>query len=448
MLRSHRQLIAAIAMMGLVAALGYTVEQSEFGQIVLYYFPLFGLYLWFCKEAAGERISWSRLMWLAVMLRGVLLFGEPNLSNDYYRFIWDGRLLLAGISPYAWLPSEILSLRSLPPGIDMALFEAFGAKDTYSSYPPLAQVQFYTAVWAFPDSIYGAAIVLKLWQFLFEVGTLRLLPKVLHALALPRHWAVWYALNPLIIVELTGNAHSEAGMLFLFLLAIWLLMANKFIASSASLAASIGVKLLPAMFLPLLLRRLGWKAGTVYAALVGGITVAMFVPLLDVHMLGNFTSSLRLYFERLEFNGSIYYLLRWVGWMVKGYNVIGFLGPALGVVAALGILWLAWRWLPPSPWVVDLKLMEGFFWAICIYLFLTTTLHPWYLSLPLMLSVFTHWRFPVIWSLLIFLTYINYSRFPWQESTVVLFLEYGGVGAFLLLEYLHLRKFRRTHPAQ
>lgn len=441
---NSKHIMAAGAMLGLIWALGYTVEQSEFFELMSYYVPLFGLYLWFYREAKEERIDMVWVLRLALLLRVVLLFEVPLLSNDFYRFIWDGRLLLAGYSPFSHLPSEILSMQPVPAGIDRALFEAFGAKDTYSTYPPVLQLQFLSAVWAFPDSVKGAAFVLKLWQVGFEAGTLWLLPRMLRGLGLPPFWAVWYALNPLVIVEISGNAHSEGAMVFFLLFSLWLLMNEKWLASSMALALSICSKLLPAMFLPFIFKRLGWRRGVRYIGMVGLFTVLFFLLFIDLDAIGNFGGSLGLYFQKLEFNGSIYYLLRWIGWQVKGYNMISVLGPALGAVAGVVILWLAWRWLPASPLIVDLKLLEAFFWAICIYLFLTTTLHPWYLTLPIVLCVFTLWRFPILWSLLIFMTYYNYSHTPWHESTLVLWIEYGGVGAFILLECLFLQRFLRS----
>ena len=76
--------------------------------------------------------------------------------------------------------------------------------------------------------------------------------------------------------------------------------------------------------------------------------------------------------------------------------------------------------------------MERSLWAICIYLFLATTIHPWYAILPLALSVFTKYRFTIVWTGLIWLTYINYNYAEYHENLWIVALEYLGVLVWLV----------------
>ena len=41
---------------------------------------------------------------------GKLMLNTPPLKNDYYlyRFIWDGRLLITGVSPYIFTPENLI----------------------------------------------------------------------------------------------------------------------------------------------------------------------------------------------------------------------------------------------------------------------------------------------------------------------------------------------------
>jgi hypothetical protein len=81
--------------------------------------------------------------------------------------------------------------------------------------------------------------------------------------------------------------------------------------------------------------------------------------------------------------------------------------------------------------------------AITWYLFFTTTVHPWYLTLPLVLCVFGRFRYPVLWSGLVMLTYVNYGFGAYREVLWVVGLEYALVFAFFLWEGFSWRGFSR-----
>ena len=93
---------------------------------------LFGLYslLFICYYLVLKqpKISEQHLTYLAVGLRMVFLAALPNLSQDFYRFIWDGRLILAGLNPYLTNPDTLLISQSdLFPQMK-ALFDGMAAK--------------------------------------------------------------------------------------------------------------------------------------------------------------------------------------------------------------------------------------------------------------------------------------------------------------------------------
>ena len=429
------QWLMAALLIALTIGLGYFTRQHEFTKITGFYTPLFLLYLLAIHPSPLiPHPSLKFYLSLAILLRLILLFSMPNLSNDVYRFIWDGRLLVQGYNPFDHLPLFYLENAVKVEGIDQALFEAFGAKNTYTSYPPVAQVQFASACWLFPENIYGCVVVMKLWLFVFEAGSIFLIIKLLRRFNLPERNVLLYALNPLIILEIMGNLHFEGAMIFFLLLALWLLTARCWSLSAIAFALSICSKLLTLMFLPFFVKKMGWGRSLRYFFITGAVTVLLFLPVVNPSFFGNFSESLGLYFQKLEYNASLYYLLRWVGWQIAGYNMIARFGPALGLLAMTGIFWLAFKGSSRSnPNLKDLP--EAWLFAICIYLACTTTVHPWYLALPVVLCVFTKWRFPVVWSGLIFLTYINYSYEPFWENLWVVALEYAFTAAWAIWEW-------------
>jgi hypothetical protein len=124
--------------------------------------------------------------------------------------------------------------------------------------------------------------------------------------------------------------------------------------------------------------------------------------------------------------------MRYLGQLWVGYNLIHFIGPLLGLIAVLLILGKAYFSLVNSLQ----QFLNYAFFSFCTYLLLATTVHPWYLVIPIMLSVFVRLRFVIIWSFLIMLSYINYSYDPYFENLWIVGIEYGIVFGMLGYEII------------
>lgn len=437
----YRDWIFGIILITLTYLLGFTIEQGDFREIIIYYSLFFLFYLLVLKNSFSEKDTAPIYFYigLALTLRLLLVFALPNLSNDVYRFIWDGRLLVQGFNPFDHLPQYYLENDTGVQGISKELFEAYGSKNFFTVYPPIAQAQFASGCWLFPTSVYWSTVIMKSWLFLFELGSIILIIKILSRLKLPLSNVLLYALNPLIIFEITGNLHFEGAMIFFLLLAIWLLVKEKWDWSAIAFAFSICSKLLTLMFLPFLIKKMGWKKSVRYFLIVGITCLILFLPIINAHFIANFADSLALYFHKLEFNASLYYLLRWIGFQLTGYNQIAIIGPTLGIGALGGILYLAFvkqkYFNGDDPTINWGKLIEYWLVAICLYLFCTTTMHPWYVALPVCLCVFTKIRFPIVWSYFIFWTYINYSYPIYEENLWVVGIEYAAVFCWIIWEH-------------
>ncbi len=430
--QTPRWLILPIALIMAFCAwlLGYRTGQSDFGLIALGYVPFFMTYFWVARAwgEAGEGLR----VWIALglVLRLLLLFSFPALSDDVYRFVWDGRLLIQGYSPYARLPEWYLQAGHEVAGLEPSLFARLNSPRYFTVYPPLAQATFALAVWISPHSLVGSALVMKMILLLGELGSLALLGKLLRKWGLPAGRVLWYWLNPLIVIEVMGNLHYEGLMIFFVLLSLWLLCTGRRFLAGGALALGIATKLVPLLFLPLLLRRLerrGWLQFYGSAVLFSAL---FFLPLAGGLWLNNFGESLDLYFRKFEFNASLYYLTRWVGYQRVGYNMIARVGPVLAATTALIIF--SWAWYERRPaWR---NLPRSMLLAVVVYLILATTVHPWYISTAVVLCIFTPFRFPVLWSGLAVLTYVNYSYEPYWENLWVVALEYGLVFVYALWE--------------
>jgi len=417
-----------------VIGLGFFTEQNEFYKILGFYTPMFFAYGWlvFYRKKAIEKPEIIGLLSLAVFVRFLLLFAFPFLSDDVFRFIWDGRLWHHGINPFNHLPTHFLEVGNQVEGLDNSLFQQLNSPEYFTIYPPVNQLVFYVSTLLFPTSIWWSSFMMKVFLFASEVGTIFLLPKVLEKYKIPIKNALIYVLNPLIIIEVCGNLHFEGMMVFFLLLAIYLMQKQQFNLSAIAFALSIASKLLPLIFLPFFIKKIGFKRAFQYGVIVAISLVLFYIPILNETFINNFSNSLNLYFQKFEFNASVYYFARWIGYQKVGWNLIAEIGPGLAIASFSTILFISFfktkkSDILPAKWL----------WAIMIYLMFTTTIHPWYVSLPLFLCCFSNFRFPVIWSALICLTYINYSYGDYFENLWVVGIEYLLVFGMMIWELFY-----------
>lgn len=402
--------------------LAYFLERHQSGYLITGYAVLFLAYLGVSFYSSHFRIK--DLVMVSVLFRGLLFFSFPNLSDDIYRFVWDGRLIQAGIHPFAHLPSYFVETGPLPGTVNMELYQKLNSPDYYTIYPPIAQLIFWLSTLV-SNSVYGSVIFIRSCILMAELGTIWILLKLTKTYTLPSTGVFFYALNPLVILELTGNLHFEAFMIFFVLLAIYYYEKRKLHLSAMGFGFGIAVKLLPLMFMPVLIRRIPFKKLAVFFAIVGGVILVLFFPLVDLSLWRGMGSSISLYFQKFEFNASIYYIVREVGYWVKGYNIIGSAGRWLSVITFLGIMALS---LVSKPRV---HLPKVLLWVLSLYLFMATTVHPWYITTLVAFSALGGAKFPIVWSGLIFLTYVGYTQTSYQESMLLVILEYTTVFAFV-----------------
>ena len=431
---NRRAVVGGVLLTGGVVYLGFLVERTASVAVIGGYSVAF----------LGYGLVWGsgglrRLLVLGVLLRVVLVFGFPRLSDDVYRFIWDGTLLNEGHNPFRELPAHYLEEDNAVPGLTPELYGNLNSPEYYTIYPPVAQAVFTAATWLSPTDWYWSSVWMKLFLLGCELGTLWLLLRLLPRLGDRGEGPVLlYWLNPLIIVEITGNLHFEGAMVCFLLLALYWLTDHRWARAGAAMGLSVASKLLPLLLLPYLLRRFfhrGVRPFWIFSGLLGGVLLLSFLPLVASGFLEGFGSSLDLYFRKFEFNASLYYLARAYGYYEVGWNQIARFGPLLAAAAATGILLLAgidrrtdWPSLP-----------EGWLFAFLLYLLCATTVHPWYLAVPLVLSCFTRWRFVVVWSWLICFTYVSYATDPYREHLWIVAAEYLTVAGVAVWEWRRAR---------
>ncbi|ALW86025.1 hypothetical protein AUC43_13560 [Hymenobacter sedentarius] len=430
--------VAALLLSGAAyGGLAYATPRAHFGQLVGLFAVALLAYVWLLRSKIPLRWGLAG----ALLFRLLWLPATPALSDDVHRFRWDGLLVANGANPFQFRPDEIIAegARTAIPNKQrrdealpqlQQLYRQINSPHYYSVYPPVCQLVFGAAARLFPVSEAGFAACLRAVVQAAEVGTAWLLLALLPALGMRPDRALRYLLHPLVIVEITGNLHFEGLVFFFLLLALWLLSRNRWAVSAVALGLGIATKLLPLLALPLLVRRLGWRRFLAYSAAVAGTLLLLFSPFISVELFVNISRSLNLYFRSFEFNASIYYLLRALGFWLTTYNEIAIIGPLLALTSGGVGLVLAWRERHLSLAALPQTLLL----MLTAYYALATTVHPWYLTLPIGLAALSPFRFPLVWGGMAVLSYAAYRSSAYAENLWLVGLEYAVTYAVLAWE--------------
>ena len=431
-LKLHRvSLILAVLSFVFYYTFAYHLQRTDFVKLLTLFVALF----FFCfKLIQFEKLNFRFLLGLGIIFRLVFLFTEPNLSQDFYRFIWDGHLVANGDNPYLHTPDDLIkNMVSIIPNADV-LYEGMGSLSArhYSNYPPLNQLLFALASFIGGKSIFGSLLVLRITIILADIGVFYFGRRLLKNLNKSPHLIFWYFINPLVIVELTGNLHFEGVMLFFFILSMFLLSINKWKIAGIVMACSISVKLVPLLFLPLFFKYLGWKKSIIFYSIIGITSIVLFLPFNTPEFIDNYTKTISLWFSNFEFNSSIYNIAKKIAihFDAKPWEFIKEYGK---VTPVLIIVTVALFTLLPKKYDLN-RVLWSMMWLMTIYYFISTTVHPWYLIFLVLLSIFTTYRYAIIWSAAIVLSYFAYSQADFNENLWLLGIEYTSVFGFIVYE--------------
>ena len=446
-LKSNKTTLLLVLVIGLFYWIfAFDLIRSDFIKLISLFGGLFFLTYKIIQLNKGR--FWL-LAGLGILFRLIFISVLPNLSQDFYRFIWDGRLVIQGINPYLFTPESLINNLStaleVTKGVTVnqaqELYTGMGILNGshFSNYPPINQLCFAIAALFAGKSILGSAIILRILIILADIGILYFGRKLLISLGKNPHQIFWYFLNPFIIIELTGNLHFESVMLFFLVWGLYLLQKQKWIWAAVLLGISVSVKLIPLLFLPLFYQgfinkenvKKGFLKLITFYLLILGTVIITFLPFYSIQFISNFADTIGLWFQNFEFNASIYYIIRWVGFKVVGWNIIATVGKILPLVVITLILLITFLRNNKS----TQQLITAMLFGISIYFLLSTTVHPWYIATPLLLSIFTKYRFPIIWSLVVMLSYSAYGDDGFSENLGWVALEYSIVIAYFIWEF-------------
>lgn len=429
-----------VYILGLVY-LNYFGSQDQFTSTLIVYVALFSIYIYFIRirEKLGEKSTDL----LALIFHVVPLFAIPALSPDVYRFIWDGEILTHGIHPYAYTPQELTEKPFFQSSTYLnSLFSEITdlSRSNYSLYPTVNQLYFILPALITENSI-AAVIIMKLLVLSTGILGYIYLKKILKSLKLSVRNAWILAINPFIIIELSGNLHFEGVMLSWLFIAFYFVLTKKWVLAALFWAIAINVKLTPLLLLPFLWRFIGWKAALKTYAMVGLFSVLILGVYLWPSVLPNFLRSIELYFNNFQFNSSLFAISEYILYPVYDYETILVVGPLLSKVSLIIICFVA----IVKPIKTGEVWFERMLWGYLIYLLFATTIHPWYIVFPFGLSILTKNSFMIGWTFLIMLSYGFYSFENELISNGLILLEYSGLLFLILLDLTYRKKQHFLH---
>ena len=413
----------------------YHLVRTDFVRLIMLYGALF----FFCfKLIQFEKWNYKFLLGAGILFRLVFLMAIPNMSQDFYRFIWDGEMILQGVNPYIFTPDAIIQEGIIVPENGELLHQGMGklSARNYSNYPPLNQLIFALSAYLGSKSVLGSVIAMRALIILADIGLFYFGRKLLKNLNKSPHMIFWYFLNPLIIIELSGNLHFEGVMLFLFVVSMYLLSKEKTLFAAILFALSIHIKLIPLLFLPLFIGFFGWRKSIPFYLLTAVTSILILLPFYTTDFTDHYLKTVRLWFSNFEFNAGLYNGLKHIAlqYDAKPWKLIKIYGQItpyfiIGVTVLFSFFTKKEKLL---------SLLISMLWVLSIYYLLSSTVHPWYIIFLVFLCLFSDYRFPLIWSAVIILSYSAYKADGFDENLWLLFIEYFVVFGFMIYEIVRL----------
>jgi len=352
---------------------------------------------------------------IGILLRVSFVSINPIGSDDYYRYMWDGKVQSNGINPYLYPPNDPtlqkLHSESIPKFVNNP--------DMKTIYFPLSQWLFYMGYSLSGEAVWGY----KLLLIIFELITLFALFLLIRKRDLPDKYILLYALCPLPIIQFSLDAHLDGFGLPLLILALFFYLDNKKILSLIFLGLSFSIKPIGFLFLPILFfyeKKLPERIRVLFIPMI-----AFSVQFLPYIFTSNPFEAFLFYTKHWTFNGIVFNIIDYFTQNNQPARII------CGILLVICIL----------PFIFNkMDLLQKYYYSVLLLLIFSPVVHPWYITwLAVLLPVFPRLSgiFYVGLSSLTVFTVLRYQlNGLWKDYPIVLILEYIPVVSLLIYELM------------
>ncbi len=348
-----------------------------------------------------------------IVIRIILITVHPIGSDDYYRYVWDGKLQMNGINPYSYAPDDP-ALNSLHSDI---LPKLVNHPEMKTIYPPLSEILFFVSYLTGGESFFGIKILI----LIFDLMTIWGIYLILKKLKLPEKYLLIYILCPLILFQFFIDAHVDGFGLPFMIFSLYFYLDKKNILSYILLGLSLCVKPLGLILVPIYFFNEKNFTEKIKAAIIPVLIYGLsYVPYIFT---GTPFKALMEFTENWTFNGVVFNIL---DSFIKDNQRARLICAGLLFISYLGILF------------TKKDIFEKLYLSIFLLYIFSPVVHPWYLSwFVLLLPIIPRWSGIAYVSLisLTAFTVLNYQlNGIWKDYTSVLAIEYTPVLLLFIYE--------------
>ncbi|MEO8208974.1 MAG: hypothetical protein ABI840_00320 [bacterium] len=407
----------------------YFFNLNNYDKVILYiinFYVCFSICLiFFLGNKSKPEISLKEIIFIALALRLILLLVNPVTSDDYYRYLWDGKVQNEGLNPFQSAPQDLMTLH------DDIIYPKLTYPEIKTIYPPLAQILFFLSFKIFGVNAYG----LKIFYLFFELGIIIFLYKTLKLIKVNTNYIFLYALSPLVIFEFFINAHIDIELLFFLAASIYFVLKNNSNLPFLFLGLSVMSKIYSLIFFPFYLIYF-FKMLRNTKKFIKGLFL-FFIPFLVIlfyysHIIEVFYT-MQNYMQHWYFNSLIYQIILYIN------SFIGIENHQLTRIILILFFTIFYIIILKSRFTFIQKL---YLVSFC-YLFFSHTVHVWYITLLVLFLPACFTYSALFWSGFIGLVnitvYFYLKQNLWKDYLPVLIIEFIILTG---LVFLDIRNFK------